>query len=94
MRRCRDPSPNIGVQAHRRWASALLHPVEQLGFGSHAWHLPSPRMSPETLSPLGVLHSAVEELRALLPWHTRQHGIDEHDPSVRYDSCCYPWAWR
>ena len=71
------------MQAHRSWASALLHPAEQLGFGSHAWHLPSPHVTPEMLSLLGVLHSAAEELRALLPWATHQQGIDAHKPVVR-----------
>jgi len=88
-RRMSVADSHLRSQAHRSWASALLHPVEQLGFGSHAWHLMSPRVSPpEMLSPLGVLHSAAEELRALLPWVNHQHGIDEHDPLVRHKSRC------
>ena len=80
------PIPTVStppdVQARRSWASALLHPVEQLSFGSHAWHLLSPRAPANMLTPLGALHSAAAELRALLPWHAPQHGIDEDAPMV------------
>ena len=54
-----------------------------LGFGSLAWHLPSPHLSQQPLSPLSILANAAEELRAIVPLRLREHNTTNSGAAVR-----------